>query len=303
MVAASAVAAVVLLAPAPGGAASGGVGGVAGAGYPSFSGTRTVSYCREGGRPQPVTLFAPRHRHDPVPVVVQVHGGGWHRGSRLRSLRQSATARRLVDEGLVVASVGYRLAPAHPWPDQIVDVECAVRFLHADARRLGIDADRIGAWGSSAGGQLVSLLATAHGGPGWGAGPYRGASERLAAVVDEFGPSDLTQPQWPPYTRALIRRVFGHVPGPSPVLASASPVTYVAAGDPPFLILQGTADRIVPAAQSEELARRLTAAHDAVRLVLVHGGAHGLGTPGERPRAAALSRLIAQFLGRQLGPS
>jgi acetyl esterase/lipase len=231
-------------------------------------------------------------------LVVQVHGGGWERGSRYRSLAQSSTARLLVNHGIGVASVGYRLAPANPWPDQIVDVECAIRFLRAHAAALGVDPRRLALWGSSAGGQLVSLAATAGGTGRWDLGPYRSVPVAVAAVVDEFGPVDLTRTDFPPYTAGLIERVFGHPPGAA--LKVDSPVAYVGHGDPPFLILQGTADRIVPVSQSEELASRLRTYGDPVRLELVAGGGHGLGTPGESPGPARLNALILAFLRGEL---
>lgn len=288
-------------APATGGAPSGAHPGSAGR-TATFSGSRTVTYCDDGGTAERMTLFPPARRDGPVPVVVQVHGGGWERGGRLVSLAQSTTARLLVAHGFMVASVGYRLAPKHPWPDQIVDVLCAVRYLHADAGRLGIDPDRIAAWGTSAGGQLVSLLATAPSTRPWRSDQYADDSDRIAAVVDEFGPADLTARRWPRYTSALIRRVFGHPPGPAAALAGASPVRYVAPGDPDFLIVQGTDDRVVPASQSEELAGRLARAHVEARLVLVRGGGHGLGSLDERPSPAALSHLIVSYLVGALGP-
>ena len=248
-----------------------------------------------------MTLFAPVRSPHPPAVVLQVHGGAWQRGSRFTDLAQSAMARRLVDTGYAVASVDYRLAPKSPWPDQIVDVKCAVRFLRADAERLGIGPGRIAAWGSSAGGQLVSLLGTAGPGAGWDVGQYAAYPSSVGAVVDEFGPADLTAPAWSPYTTGIIRRVFGRDPGPSRVLAAASPVTYVSPGAPPFLILQGTADRVVFPGQAEELTRRLEADGVPARLVLVDGGPHGLGNPGESPSPDQLAQRVVSFLGAVLG--
>ena len=91
----------------------------------------------------------------------------------------------------MVASIDYRLAPENPWPDQIIDVKCAVRYLRAHAADLGIDPNRIAALGTSAGGQLVSLLGTTGSSTLWDAGPYPDESSAVDAVVDEFGPADL----------------------------------------------------------------------------------------------------------------
>ena len=244
-----------------------------------------------------MSLFAPAATARPAPVVLQVHGGGWERGERFVDLAQSTEAAQLVAHGIVVASVNYRLAPENPWPDQIIDVKCAVRFLRANALELGIDPNRIAVWGSSAGGQLVSLLGANDTPAAWDTGAFGDVSSRVDAVVDEFGPTDLTAPGWGAYIMKIFRTVFGTASGSSPVLRDASPITYVGPGDSPFLILQGTADHIVPAAQSEDLAQRLEADHVPTELDLVARGAHGLGTPGEDPSPGqidAADRLVPQ---------
>jgi acetyl esterase/lipase len=264
---------------------------------------RTVTYCDEGGQSLDMTLFAPSNAGHPVPAVLQVHGGGWQEGQRLSSLDQSTTAADLVSAGFLVASVDYRLAPQNPWPDQIIDVACAVRFLRANATDLGIDPDRIAAWGDSAGGQLVSLLGTATNAPAWDIGPYGDQSSRVDAVVDEFGPIDLNAPGWPRYTSNMIRTVFGAAPGgTSPALRAASPLTYVAPGDPPFLILQGTVDQIVPPTQSVQFAGALRSAGVPTDLVMVQGGRHGLTTPGQDPSPAAIATQITGYLTSVLHP-
>jgi acetyl esterase/lipase len=248
-----------------------------------------------------MTLFAPSTVGRARPAVLQVHGGGWQRGGRLLSLSQSGAAADLVGAGFVVASIDYRLAPENPWPDQIVDVKCAVRYLRAHAADLGIDPDRIAALGDSAGGQLVSLLGTTGSSTLWDAGPYPGVSSAVDAVVDEFGPADLTATDWPANSVAMIRRAFGAAPGSSsPVLSQASPLTHVAAGDPPFLIVQGTDDQVVPVSQSEHFAAQLRVDDVPVQLVLVDGGRHGLETPGENPSPPAIASLITSYLVQTL---
>jgi acetyl esterase/lipase len=274
---------------------------------PPWHGSRTVTYCDGGGTPLDMTLFAPDTpgsadgADHADPVVLDVHGGGWQHGSRLTSLDRSTTATDLVAAGFVVASIDYRLAPANPWPDQIIDTACAVRFLRDRATDFGIDPERIAAMGTSAGGQLVSLLGTDAASPTWEQGPYGGVSSAVEAVVDEFGPADLATPDWPPATARMIHTVFGADPSSGdPVLRQASPVMHVATGDPPFLIVQGNDDQVVPATQSEELAARLRSAGVPVQLELVRGGGHGLEAPGEDPSADAISSMITSYLEHAL---
>lgn len=270
--------------------------------FPAWSGTRTLTYCRDGGSALAMSLFAPSASPKPVPVVLQVHGGGWEGGTRFRRSAQSAVVTGLLRHGIAVASVDYRLAPRHRWPDQIQDVACALRFLRARAAALGIDGRRIGAWGPSAGGQLVSLLGTAPDDPRWNNGGYGSESDRLQAVVDEFGPVDLSDPQLPRFTAQLIEKTFDQIPGSgSAELAGASPTLRVAPGAPPFLILQGTADPVVPSNQSVTLATTLRAAGDPVSLILVRGGYHGLLNADERPGPAKVDETIVSWLVRRLG--
>jgi acetyl esterase/lipase len=262
---------------------------------------RTVTYCVEGGQALAMTLFAPSTVGTSRPAVLEVHGGGWQHGSRMLSLSESGAATDLAGAGFVVASIDYRLAPANPWPDQIIDAKCAVRYLRAHADDLGIDPNRIAALGTSAGGQLVSLLGTTGSSALWDTGPYPDESSAVEAVVDEFGPADLDAGGWPAGSIAMIHRVFGAAPGtPSPVLAQASPVTHVSAGDPPFLIVQGNDDQVVPMTQSEQLAAQLRTDHIPVDLVMVDGGRHGLETPGENPSPPAIAALITAYLVQTL---
>jgi len=268
---------------------------------PSWQGLRTVTYQTADGIGLLMSLFAPLHDDHPVAVVLEVHGGGWQHGHRLLSLTDSDTATDLVTAGFMVASIDYRLAPLHPWPDQMIDVVSAVRYLRAHAAELGLDPDRIAAMGDSAGGQLVSLLGTAPDQARWSQGPDAATSARVDAVVDEFGPSNLSADNWPRATAEMIHTVFGAFPtSGDPTLKAASPLTYAAAGDPPFLIVQGTRDGVVPESQSVALAARLRAAGDPVDLMLVDRGGHGLATPGEYPAPAAISSIITAFLVKKV---
>ena len=132
---------------------------------------QTVTYCTDGGTPLAMDISLPSPRPSaPAPAVIYVHGGGWEHGSKagggfLEQLRPQLNAK-----GFVVASIDYRLAPADTWPAQIVDAKCAVRYLRSHASTYGIDAQRIGAWGGSAGGHLVSLMGTADASAGFDVG-------------------------------------------------------------------------------------------------------------------------------------
>jgi acetyl esterase/lipase len=262
----------------------------------SKAGIQTVTYCTADGQALAMDISLPQAPSTSAPAVLYVHGGGWEHGSRagggfLEQLRPQLNA-----NGFVVASIDYRLAPANKWPAQIDDAKCAVRYLRANAKSYGIDSTRIGAWGGSAGGHLVSLMGTADISAGFDVGQWSNESSRVQAVVDLFGPADLTAGGWSSDPRQVITDVFGSPPGSTAeVLKNASPVTWISRDDPPFLILQGDADQTVPAAQSQELAARLQAAGVPATLVMVKGGPHGLANPKEQPTPDQLTKQIVDF--------
>jgi acetyl esterase/lipase len=258
----------------------------------------TVTYCRDGGTPETLDMYEPRGQAGPHPLLMVVHGGSWATGSSALD-QQSQLTQTVVSgaiaEGFAVASINYRLAPAHRWPAQIVDVRCAVRFLRATASRWDINAHHVVALGDSAGAQLVSLDAlSAQLQPQWDSRQWAGQSSALEAVVDCWGPADLVASGWSRLAKGIGRNVFGVAFGaPADVLRTASPVTYVTPGAPPFLVIQGLSDILVPPAQSAELHSRLVAAGDRATLIDVAGAGHGLGPPGA-PMVPTLDAVAEQ---------
>jgi acetyl esterase/lipase len=272
----------------------------------------TVTYCTQHGSGLAMDVSQPpATAARPAPVALYVHGGGFtlgdrklrglgatlanHAGALLPRLRAALNQR-----GFVVASIDYRLPPLSPWPAQIEDARCAVRFLRAHTGALGVDPARISVWGSSGGGTLVSLLGL--GGPqaGLDHGQYADQPSSVQAVVDMFGPSDLANlTDSAPFDRLVARLALSDS---ASVRHAASPLSYAgAAGGPPFLILHGSEDKDMPPRQSQQLAARLRAAGVPVRLVLVQGAGHGLDNPFQWPTPDQLTDLVADFLTRTMG--
>src|SRR5262249_37667916 len=158
------------------------------------------------------------------------------------------------------ASIGYRLSQHAKFPAQIEDCKAALRWLRANAKKYGLDPDRVGVWGASAGGHLVALLGTAADVKEWdGVGGNTDQSSRVQRVCDRFGPSDfMTIAGKSPRADSPVAELLG---GPvaenKENAAKASPVTHVSKSSAPFLILHGDEDPTVPVAQSEELADAL----------------------------------------------
>jgi acetyl esterase/lipase len=264
--------------------------------------TVMVTYCNH----QRARITEPDALHGPAPAAVYVHGGSWISGDlNTGGFIIGTVGPELADQGFVVASVDYRLGPKRPWPAQIEDVKCAVRYLRANAHDLNVDPGEIGAWGQSAGGHLVALLGAAGRSAGWDVGAYEDESSKVQAVVDMAGPSDLLT-LGEEGESMLVQENFISLLGRVPLqqlgaaLRSASPVTYIAPGDPPFLLLQANNDQIVYPQQTEELDWDLAANRVPNRLIMVHGGGHQFDQPGGSPDPADLARIIVDFFVQTL---
>jgi acetyl esterase/lipase len=227
----------------------------------------------------------------PFPAVVMFHGGAWRTGGR-RDLSVGAGSTPSIMElvaarGYVAVSVGYRLAPKHPFPAQIQDARAAVRFLRANAKEYKIDPDRVAAGGFSAAGHLALLLGMAEKVEGWDAGGNTSESSRVQAVVDFFGPTELSlYTATPAIADSYLVPVFGKAAKTDPeVYKKASPITYVSKQAPPILMIHGTFDLIVPVIHSERLLKKLKDAGAKAELITVRGEGHGWG-------GAALTRSL-----------
>ncbi len=153
---------------------------------------RDVTYCTVGDVALKMDVYTPDTMTNPAAAVIYVHGGGWTDGDKASG--GSREIREMLARGYLVFAINYRLAPEYKFPAQIQDVKCAVRHLRANVAVYNLDPDRIGAWGNSAGGHLVSLLGVTDASAGFeGSGGYADQSSRVQAVVDGYGPADLTQ--------------------------------------------------------------------------------------------------------------
>lgn len=239
---------------------------------------------------------------DLLPAVIAVHGGGWSGGSKNEF---AAACQKLTEFGFVAFSVDYRLVTAkgNKYPAQIDDVQRAVRWVRAHAAQYGIDPNRVGAIGASAGGHLVSLLGTMETRDN-GDAALANYSSRVNCVVDLFGPSDFTAPalknQWPTEGIAaialgLVTNFLGKKPDEAPeIYSDASPITHIDKKTVPFLIFHGTADPLVPLDQSQRFYDALKKAGIEAQFVKFEGEGHGFAKPENIQSMMETTRVFLQ---------
>ena len=253
---------------------------------------RDLVYKTVNGAALTLDLYCPEKVSGPAPVIVWIHGGAWRRGGK-----RKCPAVALVPDGYAVASIDYRLSSTAPFPAQIEDCKAAVRWLRANAAKYNLDADRIGVWGMSAGGHLAALLGTSGGVPELeGSGDNMQYSSRVQAVCAVAGPTNL-----PALTNVGPKRmsaIEGLLGGPlekdKAKAIAASPIHYVSKDDPPFLIVHGEGDRVIPVEQSQRLYEALQKAGVNATLKILPQVGHQGGTDGSRQRRGSLLQCDAQ---------
>ena len=257
-----------------------------------------VAYCTpQEGNPPKMDIYYP-DSGGPWPVFFYVHGGSWREGDKA----EGEGWRGLNELGYLVVSVNYRMAAEGKFPVMIEDVKCAVRYLRAHSDVYNLDPNRIGALGASSGGHLVGLLGTADETAGWDEGEYADQSSAVQAVVSMAGIFDLTV-KIPSGLNSSVYYAFGKLAGSgAQEMVDASPVTYIGADDPPFLILHGDKDGVVPVEQSEIFYNRLVEAGVPATLIVINGGDHGLQGSDASPTQEEYSVILNAFLEEHLKP-
>jgi acetyl esterase/lipase len=247
---------------------------------PLPKGTRVlndIEYTRAGDLPVGLDMYLPAENQKPSPVVVWIHGGGWHKGSK-----KPVWAGAFIKRGYALVSIDYRLTGQAVFPAQIHDCKAAVRWLRAHAKEYNLDPERIGLFGTSAGGHLAALVGTSGGVTELeGDGGNREYSSRVQAVCDWYGPSDLTRyVNASKFSKDIVEKlVGGTAEAKKDVLKAASPVTYINKDVPPFFISHGDTDALVPLEESCQLAEALKAAGAEVTLDVIPGEKHGFRNP------------------------
>jgi acetyl esterase/lipase len=272
----------------------------------NFTADYDVKYVPDGDAAQTLDIYYPTTAPDkPLPLLIWIHGGAWIGGSKseMPFLNQ-------LNRGYVLASIEYRFSSKALFPAQIQDCQAALRWLRANAKKYNIDPDHIGVAGGSAGGHLAALVGTSGGKKAFPAiGDNKDQSDSVQAVCDIYGPSDFWTVAKQADEDKNVKNVFKWNEGdPYSKLIGAklgvdkekcdavSPAHYVSKDNPPFLILHGDRDTLVPYAQSVELNDLLTKAGVKVTLQRLPGAGHG----GPAFGLPAVAKLTTAFFDKYL---
>jgi acetyl esterase/lipase len=242
---------------------------------------------------QKLDIYTPK-AIGPYPVVVLIHGGGWVQGDK-QEYRTSTKTEALLTRGYAVVAINYRLSFTAKFPAQIQDVKATIRWIRANANTYNFNANKIGAWGTSAGGHLTALLATSGNVTALEDLTMGDAtkSSKIQAAVDWFGPTDLLQMDAQTIAQGCgasaathngvnspESQLMGYAIQTQPALVQlANPITYVTNDDPPMYIAHGMGDCTVPRAQGQILYDALVAVKGTtdIKLNMLTASGHGTG--------------------------
>ncbi len=263
---------------------------------------RDLIYGRVGERELPLDLYLPPDTSSAVPVVIWIHGGGWRGGSKGNGGR----ALNMTKRGFAVVDVEYRLSGEALFPAQIEDCKTAVRWVRANAKKYNLDPDRIGAWGSSAGGHLVAMMGLTHDENVFETDDHSQYSSQVQVICNWFGPTDFLRMNdfegridHDAADSPESRLIGGPIQENKEKVAAANPITYVSKNDPPMLIMHGEKDQSVPYNQSELLYAAMQKVGLDVTLYKVVNADHGFRN-ATQDSAASLFEMSAQFLEKHL---
>ncbi len=236
-----------------------------------------IEYAQVNGKSLLLDIYLPNNKTNNSPLIIFIHGGGWMQGNK-----ENCPGNAIAQRKYVVACINYRLSGISKFPAQIHDVKAAIRWLRANANIYNIDPNRIGVFGDSAGGHLAALAGTS-GGLWFGDNPKLSEySDRVQAVAEWFGPVDMiavenitkTGADYYEYYRAATQLIGGPIIQNHDKANAANPVIYITPEDPPFLIIHGTSDNIVPTEQSKIFYYELQKSGVYAELIINNGG-HG----------------------------
>ncbi|MCX6215864.1 alpha/beta hydrolase [Spirosoma sp.] len=273
-----------------------------------------LDYVGDGLIGHKLDIHLPKTGKAPFPVVICIYGSAWRANSwKANTFNEGGIGQKLLGKGFAVVSINYRSSADAQFPAQIQDVKAAIRFVRANAPKLGLDGSFISVTGWSSGGHLAAMAGTTNGikkktingldvDIEGALGKFTQADSHVDAVVDWFGPTDFlimdacgsTMPHNDAKSPESIL-VGGPIQENKDKVALANPISYVRKGNPPFLIFHGDKDPLVPHCQSEKLYEKQQTTGVESKLVIVPGGGHGPGVMIDTYYNQALAFLANQL--------
>lgn len=255
---------------------------------------RNVAYCNSSNAAQTLDFYRPKRSKDKVlPIVIYVHGGGWSRGSKNDDLIMNVWGPHFIKKDMAVATIGYRMKTNQLYPDENNDIACALAYLKNNADKLNIDINKSIFFGDSAGAQLISYAALNPNGEEY-------QYQKPAGVIDFYGVSNFPKiviGKNPDYN---ARCYLGK--GYLDKAPLASPINFVDKDSPPFLIIHGTGDSVVPISQSDELYQKLMENSIPVEYIKIKDAGHGFNGPELGSKNwKIIKNAVDQFLNQTIG--
>ena len=259
---------------------------------------KNIEYSNPDGQHLQLNMARPKNAKGPLPCVVCIHGGGFRAGKRDS---YDGLIQNLARNGFAAVTVSYRLAPKYQFPAAVHDTKAAVRWVRANAAKYGIDPDRIGVTGGSAGGHLAQFLGVTPGVAEFeGDGGNPNVSSHVKCVVNVYGPSDFTKSYGKSVDAAEVLPLFlgGNLQTALPAHIRSSPLNWVTPNAAPTLCIHGTEDKYVAHEQAVWMIDRLKASGVEAQLLTLQGAGHGFKGKDANSADQALIAYFKKHLGQ-----
>ncbi|TPG29613.1 alpha/beta hydrolase [Mycolicibacterium hodleri] len=235
---------------------------------------------------------------EPAPVMIFLPGGAWVHGGRI--LQGYALMSHLAEMGWVCLSIDYRVAPNHPWPQHITDVKTAIAWARANVDKFGGDRDFVSVAGTSAGGHLAALAGLTPNDPDMQRDLPEGSDTAVDAVVGIYGRYDwqdkstVERARFVDFLeRVVVKRKIARHPE---IFRKASPIARTHASAPPFLVIHGSGDTVIPVQQARDFVEKLRGeSRSVVGYVELPGAGHGFDMT-DGARTGSMATAIGLFL-------
>ena len=263
--------------------------------------TRAVPYAEHDGKSLLFDLYRPANVSEPTPLVIVIFGGSWRSGDREQLME---FAYDLAANGYAAAAIDYRLADGDTvFPAPVADILTAVEFFREHADAMGVDPNRFGTFGASAGAHLAMLAGFADGVGSFDPQLPAGQPSGISVVINLFGPTDLTVDPTPQQQSqvSIVENFLGKPLAQAAQLRlMASPINHVRFDGPAVFTVHGDADETVPVSQARSLAAAMTAAGQTHEYLEVPGMAHVIGAVWISPEAQSYRTALFDFLAEHL---